>query len=133
MVAIRIQSALSHRCDSHAAVHTSPYPPDRKFITRGKWNEAILELEIAANSGLVLSAEASHPCSPSSCLHPITTAMCVWNRIAAARHPHVCVHSIHMCVCVYTASTYRDRTATASISLLTGINMEELPLKRSST
>ena len=96
MVAIHSQPPLSHRCDSHAVVYTSPYPPDRKYITRGKWTEAIPDLEVAAGAGLVLSIEVSHQCSPFRCLHPIITAMCVCNRRVAARHPHVCVHSIHI-------------------------------------
>ena len=96
MVAIHIQSPLSHRCDSHAVVYTSPYPPDRRYITRGKWNEEIPDLEITAGSGLVLSIEVSRQCSSFMYLHPIITTMCACNRRVAARHPYVCVHSIHI-------------------------------------
>ena len=73
-------------------------PPDRKFITRGKWCEAIPDLEIATGSGLVLSVEASHHCHPFSCLHPIITAMCDWNRIVAARHLVACIRSLPPCM-----------------------------------
>ena len=54
------------------------------------------DLEIEAGCGLVLSIEVNHQCRPFSCLQPIITAMSVWNRRVAARHPHVCVHSTHI-------------------------------------
>ena len=96
VVSIPITPSLPHRCDSHAVAYTSPCTHGRKFITRGKWCEAIPALGVLDGDRLVLAVEVSHPCIPFRCLHPIPAAMCGCNRIVAACHPHVCVHITHI-------------------------------------
>ena len=109
VVAIHSQLTLPHRCDSPVVVvvYTPPYPPDRRFITRGKWNEKVGDLE--AGEGLVLNVEVSRPCRPVRCLHAMSTAMCVWYRRVAVRTPHVCGYNPCRCLhpfiadmCVHT-------------------------------
>ena len=53
---IHTQLPLPHRCGSPVVVvvYTPPYPPDRRFITRGKGN-------VDAGEGLVLAVEVSRP------------------------------------------------------------------------